>query len=78
LPAHWHAVLQLRCVRAHVGDRNRDPQGFGESHPVPRDHGIEALAAHVLHHDEIMVCRGLDLVNGDDVRMVERRGACAS
>ena len=41
--------------------------------PVPRNHEIEALAAHVLHHDEIVAIGGLDLVNCDDVRMVEGR-----
>ena len=32
------------------------------------------LPAHVLHHDEIVAVRRLDLVNRDDVRVIERRG----
>ena len=32
------------------------------------------LPAHVLHHDEIVAVGRLDLVNGDDVRVIEGRG----
>ena len=36
--------------------------------PVPRDQGVEALAAHVLHHEKVDAVGRLDLVNRDDVR----------
>ena len=42
--------------------------------PRPRDQLVEALTTHVLHHDEVEAIDGLDLVNGDDVRMIEGRG----
>ena len=57
-----------------VGDGNGDPQHLAEAHAVPRNQRIEALAAHVLHHDEVGAVRGLDLVNRDDVRVIEGRG----
>ncbi len=57
-----------------IGDGNRDPQDFTEPHPLARDEGIERLPGHVLHDDEVDPIRGLDLVNGDDVRMIEGGG----
>ena len=32
------------------------------------------LPAHVLHHDEVVAVGRLDFVNGDDVRVIQRRG----
>ena len=60
--------------RERIGDRNRDSQHLAEPHAVPRNERIEALATHVLHHDEIVAVGRLDLVNGDDVRVIEGRG----
>ena len=57
-----------------VGDGDGDPEHLAEAHPVPRNERIEALAAHVLHHDEIVALGRFDLVNRDDVRMIERGG----
>ena len=57
-----------------VGDRDRDAQHLREAHPLPGNERIEALAPDVLHHDEIVAVRRLDLVNGDDVWMIECRG----
>ena len=42
--------------------------------PCRGNQRIEALAPDVLHHDEVVAVRRFDLVNGDDVRMIERRG----
>ena len=60
--------------RQRIGDRNGDSQHLAEAHTVPRNERIEALPAHVLHHDEIVAVGRLDLVDGDDVRMIEGRG----
>ena len=60
--------------RQRIGDRYGDPQHLAEAHAVPRNERIEALAAHVLHDDEIVAVRRLDLVDGDDVRVIEGRG----
>ena len=60
--------------RQRVGDRNGNPEYLAEPQAVPRNERVQALPTHVLHHDEIVaVCR-LDLVDGDDVRVVQRRG----
>ena len=45
-----------------------------EAHPLPRNERVEALAPDVLHHDEVVAVRRLDLVDRDDVRMIECRG----
>ena len=54
--------------RQRVGDGNGDAQHLAQAHAVARDERIEALAAHVLHHDEVDAVGRLDLVNRDDVR----------
>ena len=59
--------------RERVGDGDGDPQRFAEAHALPWDQRIDALAGHVLHHDEVVILGGVDLVNRDDVRMIERR-----
>src|SRR6185436_14180085 len=38
------------------------------------DQAIERCSIQILHHDEIEPVRGVDVVNGDDVRMVETGG----
>ena len=60
--------------RQRIGHRNRDSQHFAEAQAVARDERVEALAPHVLHHDELGAVGRLDLVDGDDVGMVEGRG----
>ena len=57
-----------------VRDRNRNPQRLVEAHPLARNERIEALAADVLHHDEVVAVGRLDLVDRDDVRVVEGGG----
>ena len=42
--------------------------------PPPRNEQVQALAGDVLHDDEVDPVRRLDLVDGDDVRMVEGGG----
>ena len=59
--------------RERVGDGDGDAERFAEAHALPWDQRIDALAGHVLHHDEIVILGGVDLVNRDDVRMIERR-----
>ena len=53
---------------------NGNPQHLAQAHPVPRNERIQALAADVLHHDEVVAVGRLDLVNRDDVRVVEGGG----
>ena len=55
-----------------VGHGNGHPERVGKPQALPRNQRIEAFAPHVLHHDEIVIGRRLDLVNRDDVRMIER------
>jgi hypothetical protein len=57
-----------------VRDRDREAQGLAQAHSLARDEGIEGLPGHELHHDEVDPVRGLDLVDGDDVGVVERGG----
>ena len=45
---------------------------LAEAHALPWNQRVNALALHKLHHDEVAAVGRLDLVNGDDVRMVER------
>ena len=43
--------------RQRVGDRDGDPERLAEAHALPRNERIDALAAHVLHHDEVVIRR---------------------
>jgi hypothetical protein len=61
-------------ARNRLGDGDGQPEGISEPHPVGRDDRAERLPGHVLHDDEVASGLGLDLVDGDDIRMVERRG----
>jgi hypothetical protein len=59
------------CQR--VGHCNSDAEHLGQTHAVPRDDRIEALAPHVLHDEEVVAVGRLDFVNRDDVGVIERR-----
>ena len=71
--SRWTMPLRVRGGQR-VGHGNRDAQHLAEPHPLSRDQRVEALAAHVLHDDEVDAVGRLDLVDRDDVRMVQRRG----
>ena len=43
--------------REGVGDGDGDPKRVAEAHALPWDQRIDALAGHVLHHDEIVIRR---------------------
>ena len=57
-----------------VGDRDRDLHGVPKAHALSWDQGVEALAGHVLHDDEVDAVGRFDLVDRDDVRMVQGGG----
>ena len=63
-------------VRRDEGVRNgdRNPQRLVDAHSLAWNERIQALAADVLHHDEVVTVGRLDLVNRDDVRVVEGGG----
>ena len=44
------------------------------SQPLRRNQLVEGLALDVLHHDEVHLLLGADVVDGDDVGMVQRAG----
>ena len=67
MPAAWAAAQR-------VGEGDRDAQRLAEAHALARDEGVEGLAGHELHDDEVDALGGLDLVDGDDVRVVEGGG----
>ena len=63
---------EMRVVEA-AGDLPQDPDRLVRLHGPGRDQPRERLAGHVLHHDQHPVRPGERVVDGDDVRMVERR-----
>ena len=57
-----------------VGDLQRVVDGGADWQPVRRNQRVERLPVDVLHDDEVHVVVAADVVDGDDVRMVERGG----
>ena len=57
-----------------VGDRDGDAQRLAQPQPAAGDSRVEARARDVLHDDEVPIAGRLDLVDGDDVRVVEGGG----
>ena len=70
------AARVRRDERVRDGDGN--PERLVQPHPLAWNERIQALAADVLHHDEVVPVGRLDLVNRDDVRVVRADAACAS
>ena len=68
----WTRVMREIMVAARmgggdrVGNGDRDAQHLREAHPLPGNERIEALAPDILHDDEVVSVRRLDLVNGVD------------
>jgi hypothetical protein len=56
----------LQAILQHARNRQRSPS----------DHPVERLSLDELHDDERVVVLLFDVVDGDDVRMIQRRG-CA-
>ena len=67
MPRAW-AAASARAICAASGERLAEP------HAGAGDHRVERLALHVLHHDEVEAVGLGDVVDGDDVGVVERRG----
>jgi hypothetical protein len=68
MPAAWAAATASAiggCIAQHLAD----------PHPLAADKPIQRRSVNVLHHDDVRVALAADIVNGDDVRMVQRRGA---
>ena len=61
-----------------VRDGDRNPERLVEAHSLAWNERIQALAADILHHDEVVPVGRLDLVDRDDVRVIEAEAACAS
>jgi len=57
-----------------VGDPDRDAQGLAQSQGLARQESPEVRSRDLLHHEEVHSIHRLDLVDGDDVRMVEGGG----
>ena len=57
-----------------VGHLDGQLERLIQSQSLARDQLIQRLACHVLHHDEVDAALAPDIVNGDDVGMVQRRG----
>ena len=56
-----------------IGDRNRQLEETLQLETCLRDQGIEGLAVHQLHRQEVMAVGLLHRMEGDDVGVVERR-----
>ena len=63
------AARVRRDERVRDGDGN--PERLVQPHPLAWNERIQALAADILHHDEVVPVGRLDLVNRDDVRVIE-------
>jgi hypothetical protein len=57
-----------------VGDLERELERLAQGQAALRDHAVERPALDVLHHDELEVAVGSEVVHGHDVGMIERRG----
>ena len=51
-----------------------DTQRFCEPHPLPQDHLVQRLILDQFHDDERLRVVFSDLVRGDDIGMIQRRG----
>jgi len=75
-----HDIVRLEvpvdnaCCRG-IGYLNADLEHLGEAHAFPRYEMVESFATHVLHDDELRAGLGDNIVDGDDVRMIERGGS---
>src|SRR4029077_13076796 len=49
-------------------------EDVGDRHAAGRNHHVERLTLDVLHDDEVQVALTPDVVDGDDVRVVQRGG----
>jgi hypothetical protein len=58
-----------RCRHLH-----RILQRLVQPQPVPGNQAVERLALHVLHGEEVDALGLIDVVNGDDVGVIQRRG----
>jgi hypothetical protein len=65
----------MRC-RERVRDLNCVGQRVLDAESLLRNDGRQRHAVDILHRDEVDVSIAPDVVNGDDIRMVQRRG-CA-
>jgi len=59
------------CQRS--GDRDGIPENVGYRQAIRWNQLLECLAVDELHHDEVSPIVLVDLVDGDDVRMIQRR-----
>ena len=60
--------------RQSVRDLHRILQRLSERQPLARNHLVQRLARDVLHGDEVEAVIAGDIVNGDDVGVIQRRG----
>jgi hypothetical protein len=64
--------------RQSIGDLHRVAKRFAHSQAFAADELVERLAGHVLHGDELhrlpIHLAGVDIVDGDDVAVTQRRG----
>src|SRR3954469_5424922 len=65
------ALLVRRVER--IGDLDAGVEQAVEHHRRARDHAVERCALELLHADEPLTIGFVDLVNGADIRMIERR-----
>ena len=61
------------CSRKSVGNLNRDRQRAAQIERTATDQFANVLAFDVLHGDEVHACNFIQIENGADIRMVERR-----
>ena len=67
MPAAWAAAS---ASASGIAIRSTSPSRI----PCAGDEGVQGLPGHELHHDEVDALGRLDLVDGDDVRVVEGGG----
>ncbi len=60
--------------RQPIGHLHRHAQGFGEPHALARNQLVERLPIDQLHHDEGLSILFANLVDGDDIGVIQRRG----
>ena len=65
------AFTMRRCEG--LGDRNPDRKELRRGNRTSMESLLECFSVEILHHDDIVAIKGCDVVNGADVRVVQRR-----
>lgn len=65
--------MPAACAAESVGNLDRVLQRFGKAHALSGNQFIERFAANELHGNEVLAIRLIDVVDGDNAPVVQRR-----